>query len=141
MRLGLDWIWTRREVDLLADSHQYLRDGSGDGVSGWSEVAGFSRETSHHIVPLFLVTLWAGDLIPPPVTRVPPSLSSSNSQPVGRSSMPARNSRLMPSAFVTRSSLYRSGSSQGTSSYSLSEISKMTEPTLSTNTLRMKLGI
>jgi hypothetical protein len=50
MRLGLDWIWTRREVGSMADSHQaYLRD----GVSGWSEVAGFSRDTSHHIVPSF----------------------------------------------------------------------------------------
>jgi hypothetical protein len=96
MRLGLDWIWTRREVDLLADCHQYLRD----GVSGWSEVPGFSRDTSQHIVSS-LVTPWARHFTPYH-SFPPPSLYS---RPVGRSSMPARNTRLMPLAFVTRSSL------------------------------------
>jgi hypothetical protein len=63
-RLGLDRIWTRREVDLLAVSQQYLRDRSGDGFSGWNEVAGSSRKTSHHIVPLFLLTPWTGPVTP-----------------------------------------------------------------------------
>jgi hypothetical protein len=35
MRLGLDWIWTRREVDLMADRHQaHLRDEW--NLRGWS---------------------------------------------------------------------------------------------------------